>query len=202
MTNPTEAGTTGPPQDAASKAPKPFESQVLAHKDGLLRLALYLCRDRGEAEDLVQDALLKALYHWRQFEAGSNMKAWLSTILRNTWFLRSRRRLREPPFDPQMSAETLGASSDPTIPMELDDVRRAMSLLPRRCRDVLVLAAGGSSYDEMSFILGCPVGTVKSRLSRARDLLQATLAEGDFKALAHCDDPAARFLSEFAALTG
>ena len=186
---------------AAAAAFKAFESQVLEHRASLGRLAGHLCRDRLEADDLVQEVLLRALLYRHQFTPGSNLKAWLNTIMRNAYALRSRHRRRETHCDPQLAAEQLATTCDPTIPMELDDVRRAMTLLPARCRDVLVLAAGGSAYDEMAFILGCPIGTVKSRLSRARDLLRAVLAEGTFKGLAPCADPAASVLSQFAAMT-
>lgn len=193
------AGRGATPAGAA--ALKSFEAQVLDHRASLGRLAGHLCRNRLEADDLVQEVLLKALLYRHQFTPGSNLKAWLNTILRNAHALRSRRRRREAHCDPQLAADRLATTCDPTIPMELDDVRRAMTLLPARCRDVLVLAAGGSAYDEMAFILGCPIGTVKSRLSRARDLLQAVLAEGAFRGLEPCGDPAARVLSQFAAMT-
>jgi RNA polymerase sigma-70 factor (ECF subfamily) len=178
-----------------------FEGQILEHRTSLGRLAAHLCRNRIDADDLVQEVMMKALLYRHQFTPGSNLKAWLNTILRNTHALRCRRRGRETHWDPESVAERLPTMCDPTIPMELDDVRRALTLLPPRCRDVLVLAAGGSAYDEMAFILGCPIGTVKSRLSRARDLLQAVLAEGAFKDLEPCADPAELVLLQFAAMT-
>ena len=177
-----------------------FEGQVLLQAPFLRFYARYLCRDRLEAEDLVQDVILKALQHRSQFEPGTNLKAWLRAIMRNTHILRNRRRWREADYDPERAERKLVSVADPTIPMELDDVRRALCLMPARYRDALVLAAGGSSYDEMSYILDCAIGTVKSRLSRARDLLQAILQEGDFKALPCCSDPLAKLEADYASL--
>ena len=181
--------------------PEPsFESEVLHQAQFLRFYARYLCRDRQEAEDLVQDVVLKALQHQSQFQPGSNLKAWLRAIMRNTHILKNRRRWREAEYDPERAERKLVSAADPTIPMELDDVRRALCLMPARYRDALVLAAGGSSYDEMSFILGCAIGTVKSRLSRARDLLQTVLQEGDFKALPCSSDPLAKLEADYASL--
>jgi RNA polymerase sigma-70 factor (ECF subfamily) len=195
MYEPTELTPCATPPDEPS-----FEEQVLLHGQFLRFYARYLCRNPLEAEDLVQDVILKALQHRKQFEPGTNLKAWLRTIMRNTHILRSRRRWREADYDPERAERKLVSAADPTIPMELDDVRRALCLMPERYRDALVLAAGGSSYDEMSCILGCAIGTVKSRLSRARDLLQAVLQEGDFKALPCSSDPLARLEADYASL--
>jgi RNA polymerase sigma-70 factor (ECF subfamily) len=184
----------------APSASASFEQQVLAQRPFLHFYARYLCRERTEAEDLVQEVLLKALQHQDQFHPGTNLKAWLRVIMRNTHLLRSRRRWREVDYDPERAENRLVSDGDPTIPMELDDVRRALCLMPARYRDALVLAAGGSSYDEMSYVLGCAVGTVKSRLSRARDLLQAILQEGEFKALPHSVAPVAQLEASYAAL--
>jgi RNA polymerase sigma-70 factor (ECF subfamily) len=177
-----------------------FEGQVLLQAQFLRFYARYLCRDRLAAEDLVQDVILKALQHRDQFEPGTNLKAWLRAIMRNTHVLRNRRRWREVDYDPEGAERKLVSWADPSIPMELDDVRRALCLMPPRYRDPLVLAAGGSSYDEMSCILGCAIGTVKSRLSRARDLLQAVLREGEFKALPCSSDPLAKLEADYASL--
>ena len=177
-----------------------FEGQVLLQAEVLGAYARYLCRDRGEAEDLVQEVILRALQHRHQFEPGSNLRAWLRAIMRNTHLLRNRRRWREADYNPEVAERRLACVSDPTIAMELDDVRRALGLMPARYRDALVLAAGGTSYDEMSGIFGCAIGTVKSRLSRARDLLQAVLQEGCFKQLPSSSDPLAKLEADYATL--
>ena len=195
-----------PHRDAVEQTPTraatdpAFERQVLAHWEGLAIQARYLCRNRAESEDLLQEVIMKALQYRHQFERGTNLRAWLRTIMRNTFLLRQRGRNREAAFDPERAELWLAHHDDPTIAMQLDDVRRALRLLPERYRDALTLAAAGSSYDEMSCILGCAVGTVKSRLSRARDLLQAVLQEGEFKALPCSSNPAEILEADFNSL--
>jgi RNA polymerase sigma-70 factor, ECF subfamily len=202
----SQCGTTAQERIGRSVAVAPadpdFEHQVLALSDALAVQARYLCRDRVEAEDLVQDVVMKAFQYRHQFERGTNLRAWLRTIMRNTFLLRQRGRSRESDFDPDRAERRLAQYSDPTIAMQLDDVRRALCLLPKTYRDALTLAAAGSSYDEMSCILGCAVGTVKSRLSRARDLLQAVLQEGEFKALPRSSNPAEKLEADFYSLAG
>jgi RNA polymerase sigma-70 factor (ECF subfamily) len=188
------------PRLSPADADPAFEHLVLAHRDGLAVQARYLCRNRAESEDLVQEVVVKALQHRHQFQPGTNLRAWLRAIMRNTFLLRQRGRNREASFDPERAEPWLARHDDPTIAMQLDDVRRALRLLPARYRDALTLAAAGSSYDEMSCILGCAVGTVKSRLSRARDLLQAVLQEGEFKALPCSSNPAEILEADFVSL--
>lgn len=177
-----------------------FEAQVLLHSQVLGFYARHLCRDRGEAEDLLQEVILKALQYRRQFTPGTNLKAWLRTIMRNTYLLRNRRKWRDAPYNSETAERVLVSVSDPAIAMELDDVRRALGLMPPHYRDALLLAAGGGSYDEMSYILGCAVGTVKSRISRARDMLKAILAEGGFKAVPCSSDPLAELEAAYESL--
>ena len=188
-----------PPE--AAKLEWSFEDQVLDESAALKGLARYLCRDAGEAEDLLQEVLMRALRYRHQFRPGTNLRAWLKAIMRNTHALRRRRRSREAPYDPAVAEYVTAITSDPTISLELDDVRRVLNLLPTQWRDVLLLAAGGRSYDEISFVLGLPMGTVKSRISRARDRLQAVLAEGNLRALDPCHDPLAALENQFAALS-
>jgi RNA polymerase sigma-70 factor (ECF subfamily) len=170
---------------------------VLCCREALAVQAGYLCRNTTDAEDLVQEVVLKALQHRAKYQPGTTLKAWLRAILRNTFLLRRRKSSREAAFDADKAERALARHADPAIAIELDDVRRALRLLPTAYRDVLVLASAGSSYDEMSYILGCAVGTIKSRLSRARDLLQAVLRESEFKALPCSPDPAAQLEAEF-----
>src|SRR4051812_27572896 len=85
----------------------PFERQILQQTEFLGFYARYLCRDRGEAEDLAQEVMLKALQHHDQFERGTNLKAWLRTIMRNTHLLRSRKRWREMDCSPETAERVL-----------------------------------------------------------------------------------------------
>jgi RNA polymerase sigma-70 factor (ECF subfamily) len=176
-----------------------FQSQVLEELQPLRRFSRYLCWDRSEAEDLVQEVVLRALTNRHQFTMGTDLRAWLRAIMRNAFALRGRR--READYDPVKAEKVLATSGDPSITMELEDVRRALTLISPHFREVLILAAGGSSYDEMSFVLGCSLGTVKSRLSRARDELQAILCDGSYRTLGCCSDPVGNIEAQFATLS-
>ena len=178
-----------------------FQSQVLEELQPLRRFSRYLCWDRSEAEDLVQEVVVRALANRHQFTMGTDLRAWLRAIMRNTFALRGRRRRREADYDPVKAEKLLATSGDPSITMELEDVRRALTLISPHFREVLILAAGGSSYDEMSFVLGCSLGTVKSRLSRARDELQAILCDGSYRTLGCCSDPVGNIEAQFATLS-
>lgn len=165
-----------------------FERTALVHLDALYRTALRLTRNRAEAEDLVQETCLRAFRAFDRFDPGSNCRAWLFTILRNVFLNRQRGRDREV-HDPDgvLASEatevtTLGFS--PNNPEEEffqtvlhGDVDRALRAVPLVYREAVILAdLEGLSYKEVSEVLGCPVGTVMSRLSRARHLLQRSLA--------------------------
>lgn len=162
-----------------------FEQEALPHLDSLYRVALRLTGDPSQAEDLVQDTMLKAFRAWSQYRPGTNARGWLLTILRNTFINLYRRRKREP------VAMDLEAAEPQAIfrPAEENDpegsffsrivdekVLEAIDALPTEFREVLVLSdMEGLSYAEIADALGIPVGTVKSRLFRARRQLQATL---------------------------
>jgi RNA polymerase sigma-70 factor (ECF subfamily) len=131
-----------------------------------------LCRDGVRADDLVQEALLRAFDNIRRFTPGTNLKAWLFTIVRNEHYSQLRRRKFEAP----------GVSTDqlpePSVPpdhdgeLELRDLNRALSALSPGQRAALILvSASGFSYEEAAQICGCAVGTIKSRVARARSTL-------------------------------
>jgi RNA polymerase sigma-70 factor (ECF subfamily) len=166
-------------------AGRQFDAEALPHLDALYRVALRLTGDPSQAEDLVQDTMLKAYRSWRQYRPGSNAKGWLLTILRNTFINDYRRRKLEP------VATDLEAIEPHAIYRRVEDVDpegtffsqivdekvlEAVDALPPDFREVLVLSdLEGLSYAEISESLGIPVGTVKSRLFRGRRLLQTTL---------------------------
>ncbi len=107
------------------------------------------------------------------------MKAWTFTILRNQFYSNKRRDWRSTPLDPEMAERTLVAVTNPTGGLELDELRRALDMLPANQREALILVgAAGLSYEEASEITGVAAGTVKSRVSRARDRLALIYAEG------------------------
>jgi RNA polymerase sigma-70 factor (ECF subfamily) len=156
-----------------------FEHELLQAVPFLRAFARTLCHDAEQAEDLAQEALLKAWQCRAQFQTGTNLRAWLATILRNRFYSLGRRRKWQAEYDQEIIERTLMAPDDPEATVELEDVRRALSMLPDFQREALILVgAGGMSYDEVAQIAGCPLGTVKSRVRRARDELQAILFGG------------------------
>lgn len=131
---------------------------------------------RSDADDLAQEAMMKAWKARASYQPGTNLKAWVFTILRNQFICNKRRDWRNQPLDPGVAENTLIANDDPSVCEQLLDVRNAMQLLPDAQREALVLiGAAGLSYEEAAGICGCEIGTVKSRVSRARAALAAIL---------------------------
>jgi RNA polymerase sigma-70 factor (ECF subfamily) len=138
-----------------------------------------LCNDPVLAEDLAQDGLAKAWAARASFAPGTNLKAWTFMILRNQFYSDKRRSWRSSQLDPEVAERTLVAVDNPSGNMELDELRRALAMLPDDQREALILiGAGGFSYEEAGEICGAAVGTIKSRVSRARDRLALIYAEG------------------------
>jgi len=169
-----------------------FEREALAHLSALLAVGTRLTKNTAEAEDLVQDTYVKAMRARRQFEAGTNMRAWLLRILTNTFINRYRRGgleksvIEGPDADPLadgwIGASTLAAMRDPESqalrPVLEREITTALDELPDEFRLAVVLAdVEELSYREISDIMGCPIGTVMSRLHRGRRLLKGRLYE-------------------------
>jgi RNA polymerase sigma-70 factor, ECF subfamily len=155
------------------------EEEVLACLPHLRAFARSLTGERDRADDLVQDAVLRALGAAEQFTPGTNFKAWIFTILRNLYFNEFRR--NPSLFRPLEAADLEMHATSPSqqAGLEFDDFRRAFNKLPAEQREALVLVgADGFKYEEAAAICGCAVGTIKSRVSRARRDLQAMLGEG------------------------
>ncbi len=162
-----------------------FEREALVHLDALYSFALKLSRARDDAEDLVSDTFLRALERWEQYHLGTNIRAWLFTILYHVFVSRKRRadaREVQQPEDTEGWAmfEAVG-EADPEARFYdsfLDDeVTRAIRALPEEYRSAVVLSdLQGLRYAEIATALGVPEGTVKSRLFRGRRLLQRKLA--------------------------
>jgi len=162
-----------------------FEREALPHLDVLYRVARRLTGDLSRAEDLVQDTMLKAFRAWDSFEAGTNARGWLLTILRNT-FINEYRRSRRAPVTVDLDLAEAHriyhtvAESDPEGEFfrQIVDERvvAAIDGLPDEFREVVVLSdVEDLPYAEIAKVLGLPIGTVKSRLFRARRHLQAEL---------------------------
>ena len=156
-----------------SKEPHQDIIQCLPH---LRAFALLLCRDRSLADDLVQEAVVRALGHIHQFQSGTNFKAWIMAILRNSYFSEMRRRKRASRFNGEELWSTAAASGGQEEHLMMRDLERAFRRLPAGQREALVLVgAGGFSYEDAAEIAACAVGTMKSRVSRARFQLERLL---------------------------
>lgn len=143
----------------------------------LRRYARYLCRDADRADELVQDCLVKAIDKIGSFEPGTHRRAWLFTILRNQ-FLNDMRRSRRHQADSTLDAsdEALAVAAPQPSALMMADIRDAFLALSDGHREVLTLVAiEGMAYEEAASVLDVPVGTVRSRLSRARETLRRVL---------------------------
>jgi RNA polymerase sigma-70 factor (ECF subfamily) len=164
---------------AASLDDAVFAAQLLLVIPNLRGFSRKLARGPG-SEDLVQDALLRAWNFRAKYQPGTNLKAWVFTILRNLNLSGQRRGWRNQPLDPAVAENTLVANDDPSACEELLDVRNAMHRLSDDQRDALIMVgAGGLSYKEAAKIWACAEGTVKSRVSRAREALTAMIATSE-----------------------
>ena len=165
-----------------------FEEVALVHLDALYRSALRLTHNRAEAEDVVQETCLRAFKSFHRFNPGTNCRAWLFTILRNAFLNRVRDGRREVLEGESAVWESVSESATEMRVRENPeeeffqtvlhgDVDRALKALPLPFREAVVLAdLEGLSYKEVAEVVGCPMGTVMSRLSRGRRLLRKALA--------------------------
>ncbi|MDX1933313.1 MAG: sigma-70 family RNA polymerase sigma factor [Capsulimonadales bacterium] len=185
--------TNGPASVAARTARQRqmFEAQMLPHLDALYRTALSMTKNPGDAEDLVQDTYMRAFQFFDQFQGGTNARAWLFRILTNLYINAYRRRNREPErvsydeledfylYNRLSDASTSGGPSPEEIvvqQVQIEAIREAISRLPEEYRDAVILAdLNEFSYQEISEILDIPIGTVRSRLSRGRRLVQKAI---------------------------
>jgi RNA polymerase sigma-70 factor, ECF subfamily len=152
--------------------------QLIPH---LRAFARTLCGDATAADDLAQDAMMKAWDARASFQMGTNMKAWTFMILRNQFYSEKRRSWRQSQLDQEAAERTLVAVDDPEAPVALDELRQGLAMLPAEQREALILVgAGGFAYEEAAEICNCAVGTVKSRVSRARRALHAILEAGEY----------------------
>lgn len=142
----------------------------------LRRYARALTRDIGQADDLVQSCLVRALAKERLWQPGTNLRAWLFTVLHNVHITGARRLTREQGSGIAASASLALAQSEPSARLDLLDVERAIGKLPEpERRVILLIGLEGMRYDKAAEILGVPIGTVRSRLARARSKLRKLL---------------------------
>jgi RNA polymerase sigma-70 factor, ECF subfamily len=152
-----------------------FHNDLVAALPGLKAFAVSLCKNLSNAEDLLQETVLKALNNKHQFELGTNINAWLTTIMKNhfLWGLQKKREQEDP--DGAL-AEAMTDEFDPLRYTEARDLIRVFALLPEHQRLLLTQIADGCSYPELAEMLDVPLGTVKSRVHRGRELLQRLCA--------------------------
>jgi len=153
-----------------------FKADLLDLIPFLRAFARSLCGNQETADDLAQETLVKAWQARNMFAPGTNLKAWLFTILRNQFYSDRRRAWRQAPWDQDAAERIPGSSSEQSWAAELSDTARALSCLSDEQREALILVgAGGFSYEDAAAICKCAVGTVKSRVARARKSLLAIL---------------------------
>ena len=168
------------PEDRADDAA--FQRGLIALVPQMRAFARSMTRDAAQADDLAQDTLLKAWLSRDQFQPGTNLKAWTFMILRNQFLSEKRRSWRSTALDPEVAERSLLANDNPSAVIELDELRQALDALPYAQREALILVgAGGLTYEEVAEITDSPTGTVKSRVSRARAAVAAMLQNGGFE---------------------
>ncbi|MGH6763772.1 MAG: RNA polymerase sigma factor [Phyllobacterium sp.] len=163
---------------------KQFKRDLLAILPKLRAFAIFLAGQSDKADDLVQDTIVKAWANQSSFEMGTNMKAWLFTIMRNEFYSQMRKRGREIQDTEGFFTSQMAVHPSQYGSLDLQDFRKALDALPGDQREAITLVGAlGVSYEEAAVICGCAVGTIKSRVSRARKGLQAALevsGEGDY----------------------
>lgn len=153
-----------------------FKREMLATLPSLRAFAVSLTGKHDKADDLVQDTVMKAWAKQSSFQMGTNIKAWLFTILRNEFYSQMRKRGREVQDSDGIFTERLSVHPSQYGSMDLEDFKKALSQLPDDQREAIILiGASGFSYEEAATICDCAVGTMKSRVSRARSRLSELL---------------------------
>ena len=154
--------------------------EMLAVVPRLRAFGISLCGDVDKADDLVQETLQRALAHLDSFQPGTNMLAWLITILRNLFYANYRKRRREVEDGDGRYAASLKSQPEQDSRIEFEELREALAKLPADQREALILVgASGFSYEEVANICGCAAGTIKSRVSRARSRLAKLMSIED-----------------------
>ena len=166
-----------------TSSPDPRD-ELVSHLPALRAFALSLTRNGATADDMVQDTVVKAWTNIEKFEVGTNMRAWLFTILRNTYYSSRRKLKREVSDTDGIMAETLSVKPDHDGRLQMADFMAAFEQLPDEQRETLVLVgASGFSYEETAEMCGVAVGTIKSRANRGRARLAELLEFEDDEAM-------------------
>lgn len=161
---------------------KDFRDQLVAIIPSLRAFARGLCGTRDMADDMVQDAMTRAWAARQSYAAGSNFRAWMFMILRNHYYTTLRKNARMVSWDPEVAERVLVAGPTQQDGLNVQDVQKALQKLPAEQREVLLLiGANGVSYEEAADIMGCAIGTIKSRLARGRVALTALIDGPTYK---------------------
>lgn len=161
-------------------APEPLQRDFVALLPQLRAFTRMLCNSPADGDDLAQSTLMRAWAARASFTPGTNLKAWLYQIARNQLASDHRRAWRSQSLDPETAERTLIAVTSSDGNLELDELRRALSMLPPEQREAIVLVGAGElAYADAALIMDVPIGTVKSRVSRARATLTGILESGD-----------------------
>jgi len=184
-----------------------FRTELEALIPQLRAFARSLCGQRDLADDLAQEALMKAWAARAKFQAGTNLRAWVFIILRNVFLSQMRRARFKGDWNQEAAEKMLAAPARQMQQLQMSDMQRALMRLPAAQREALILVgAGGLAYEEVAEICGCAVGTVKSRVARARAALERVLSDGTCPPRTSCDIAAASagdaILDEVDRLTG
>jgi len=172
----TDQNTSADP-DKAPTPPGPFKAEMISLAPQVRAFCRFLCRgDPHAADDLAQEALLRAWAARDSYRPGTNMRAWMFVIARNLHYSAKRRERFAVAYGKEATENDLRVEAEQESKLELTDVSRALAMLQRDQHDALILvAAGGVSYEEAAQICGCAVGTIKSRVNRARQALAALM---------------------------
>ncbi|ATO57839.1 RNA polymerase sigma factor [Bartonella sp. 1-1C] len=164
-----------------TQSSKDFKQELLFVLPALRAFAVSLSGTHDRAEDLVQDTLMKAWAKQESFEMGTNIKAWLFTILRNEFYSQMRKRGREVQDSDGVFTQNIAVHPAQYGALDLHDFKKALNTLSAEQREAIILiGASGFSYEDAAAICNCAIGTVKSRVSRARNRLQKLLeVDGD-----------------------
>jgi RNA polymerase sigma-70 factor (ECF subfamily) len=153
-----------------------FGRDLWAERPGLVKYALSLCRDAERAEDLASHAIERGWQFRERFEPGTNLRGWLSTILRNRFLSEQRRQRWDGGSVEDIDGLVIPAAPSQEDAIHLRDVEKSFALMPREQVDALIAVALEGTYEDAAVKLGCLVGTVKSRACRGRDALKELTA--------------------------